>query len=42
MPANSPHSGDITTTGAVLHTGDQILPFGKNLWALPIEALWST
>jgi predicted AAA+ superfamily ATPase len=28
--------------GAVLYTGDQILPFGKNLWALPIEALWST
>ena len=28
--------------GAVLYTGDRLLPFGKNLWAVPIETLWST
>ena len=28
--------------GAVVFTGDRILPFGKHLWAVPIEALWST
>jgi uncharacterized protein len=28
--------------GAVLYTGDRLLPFGRNLWAVPIETLWST
>jgi predicted AAA+ superfamily ATPase len=28
--------------GAVVYTGDQILPFGNHLWAVPIETLWST
>lgn len=27
--------------GIVLHTGDQSLPFGDRLWALPISSLWS-
>lgn len=28
-------------TGVVLHAGDQTLPFGERLWALPLKALWS-
>lgn len=27
--------------GIVLYTGDQMLPFGKNLYAIPVSALWS-
>jgi len=27
--------------GALLYTGDQVLPCGKNLRAVPIEMLWS-
>jgi len=27
--------------GIVLYGGEKILPFGKNLYAMPIEALWS-
>lgn len=27
--------------GVVLYTGDQSLPFGQNLWAQPIGALWA-
>lgn len=27
--------------GAVLHTGDQTLPLGDRIWALPISALWA-
>jgi len=27
--------------GIVLHTGSEAQPFGKNLWALPVSALWS-
>jgi len=26
--------------GVVLHTGDQVVPFGHELWALPLNALW--
>lgn len=26
--------------GIVLYTGDTIIPFGENLWALPIQSLW--
>jgi predicted AAA+ superfamily ATPase len=26
--------------GFVLHTGDSVVPFGKNLHALPIQTLW--
>lgn len=27
--------------GIVLHMGEQPLPFGSNLWALPVQSLWS-
>ncbi len=27
--------------GVVLYTGDRIIPFGKNLYAVPIAALWT-
>jgi len=27
--------------GIILYQGNDILPFGKNLWAMPINALWS-
>jgi len=26
--------------GVVIHCGDQSLPFGKNMWAIPMSALW--
>jgi hypothetical protein len=26
--------------GIILYTGDTIIPFGDNLWAVPIQALW--
>jgi predicted AAA+ superfamily ATPase len=29
------------TLGAVVHTGAETLPFGPNLWALPVSALWT-
>jgi predicted AAA+ superfamily ATPase len=28
-------------TGIVLYTGEQTIPFGPNLWAVPLQALWS-
>lgn len=28
-------------TGLVVYAGERTLPFGENLWALPIRALWS-
>jgi hypothetical protein len=28
-------------SGVVLYTGERTLPFGENLWALPLQALWS-
>ena len=27
--------------GAVVHTGSETLPFGSDLWALPVSALWT-
>jgi hypothetical protein len=27
-------------TGVVLYSGREVLPFGKGLWALPIQVLW--
>ena len=27
-------------SGVVLYSGREILPFGKGLWAMPIQALW--
>ena len=28
-------------TGVVLYAGEQTLPFGEGLWALPLNALWT-
>jgi hypothetical protein len=28
-------------TGVVLYAGEQTLPFGEGLWALPLSALWT-
>ena len=33
-------SGERFRHGFVLHTGDSVVPFGKNLHALPIQYLW--
>jgi len=33
--------GDRFKAGVVFHTGNEMLPFGKNLWLLPIPALWA-
>ena len=33
-------AGDKFARGVVLYLGEQRLPFGDNLWALPITALW--
>ena len=30
------------TCGVVLYRGRHVLPFGDKLWAVPINALWST
>lgn len=27
--------------GVVIYTGEQTLPFGDRLWAVPVSALWS-
>ncbi len=32
--------GDRFKRGIVLHRGDEAKPFGHNLWAVPIDALW--
>lgn len=32
--------GKAMVAGVVLYTGDQVLPFGDRLWAVPIPALW--
>lgn len=29
-------------SGVILYLGDQILPYGDDLWLLPVEALWMT
>jgi predicted AAA+ superfamily ATPase len=26
--------------GIILYAGDEALPFGRNIWALPVSALW--
>jgi uncharacterized protein len=33
--------GDGFVAGVVIHAGEQTLPFGDRLWALPVSALWS-
>ncbi len=32
--------GDRLAAGIVLYTGERTLPFGDNLWAVPLQALW--
>lgn len=32
--------GDAFVAGVVIHSGEQTLPFGDRLWALPVSALW--
>ena len=32
--------GDRFLRGIVLYTGDQPVPFGSNLYALPVSMLW--
>lgn len=32
--------GDNFINGIVLYTGKEIIPFGKNLWAIPVNYLW--
>jgi predicted AAA+ superfamily ATPase len=32
---------DRSFTGVVLYTGDTVLPLGKNMYAVPIAALWN-
>lgn len=34
-------SGDRFVNGILLYTGKHVIPFGPNLWALPISSLWS-
>jgi len=34
--------GERFVQGVVLHTGDTAVPFGSNLWAVPMSALWKT
>jgi len=33
-------SGDRFLRGIVLYTGNKLVPFGLNLYALPVSALW--
>ncbi|MGH2632012.1 MAG: ATP-binding protein [Tepidiformaceae bacterium] len=33
-------AGDRFVRGVVLHLGEQTLPFGDRLWAMPVDALW--
>lgn len=30
-----------TVTGIILYAGEEILPFGENLWAVPIDCMWA-
>lgn len=33
-------SKDTPVIGVILYAGDDILPFGKNLWAVPFDCMW--
>lgn len=33
--------GESFVAGVVIHAGEQTLPFGDRLWALPVSALWN-
>lgn len=35
------HAGSRFAAGVVLYAGEEALPFGPNLWALPVSALWA-
>ena len=35
-------TGEVFVKGIVLYLGDQILPFGKNCYALPLSCLWES
>jgi len=32
--------GEKFVTGAVLYTGDKLIPFGDKLWLVPLPTLW--
>ena len=34
-------AGDDFIAGIVVYTGDQVIPFGNNLFAVPVSALWA-
>lgn len=34
--------GDAFHRGVVLYTGNEVLPFGPKLWAVPVSALWQS
>ena len=34
-------AGDDFVRGVVLHLGENVLPAGQNLWAVPISELWA-
>jgi hypothetical protein len=40
LKAFAVEAGGQFVRGVVLYTGQEMLPFGKNLLALPISALW--
>jgi hypothetical protein len=40
MTVELPLLGERFLRGIVLYTGDQPVPFGSNLYALPVSALW--
>ena len=34
-------AGPRFAAGLLLHDGEQVIPFGDRLWAMPIERLWT-
>lgn len=34
--------GDSFVAGIVIHSGEQTIPFGDRMWALPVSALWDS
>jgi predicted AAA+ superfamily ATPase len=40
LKAFAVEAGERFVRGVVLYTGQEMLPFGENLLALPISALW--
>ena len=31
---------DLFVRGVLLYTGQEVLPFGERIWAMPVESLW--